>query len=147
LYAGQPGYSRKLDRDGDGVACETGSGGGVASAPVPFVPAAPPVEPTSPPIAAGGALTVVVDWTGTDCLDISIPSQSNPRTLETVNQCGGHVEFQQAPATSDSYVGADPSIGTAATLSCEIKDGRLVDSGTQGDGHDVTCLTTASALA
>ncbi|WP_260858430.1 excalibur calcium-binding domain-containing protein [Dermacoccus nishinomiyaensis] len=22
LYAGQPGYSRKLDRDGDGVACE-----------------------------------------------------------------------------------------------------------------------------
>ena len=26
LYAGQPGYSRKLDRDGDGVACETGGG-------------------------------------------------------------------------------------------------------------------------
>ncbi|MGN0109764.1 MAG: excalibur calcium-binding domain-containing protein, partial [Bifidobacterium sp.] len=22
LYQGQPGYSRKLDRDGDGVACE-----------------------------------------------------------------------------------------------------------------------------
>jgi hypothetical protein len=22
IYAGQPGYSRKLDRDGDGVACE-----------------------------------------------------------------------------------------------------------------------------
>ncbi|WP_221620124.1 excalibur calcium-binding domain-containing protein [Streptococcus minor] len=22
LYVGQPGYSRKLDRDGDGVACE-----------------------------------------------------------------------------------------------------------------------------
>ncbi|WP_323374242.1 excalibur calcium-binding domain-containing protein [Corynebacterium pygosceleis] len=22
LYAGSPGYSRKLDRDGDGVACE-----------------------------------------------------------------------------------------------------------------------------
>ncbi|MEU4836865.1 excalibur calcium-binding domain-containing protein [Nocardia testacea] len=22
LYSGQPGYSRKLDRDGDGVACE-----------------------------------------------------------------------------------------------------------------------------
>lgn len=22
LYAGEPGYSRKLDRDGDGVACE-----------------------------------------------------------------------------------------------------------------------------
>ena len=23
LYAGQPGYAKKLDRDGDGVACET----------------------------------------------------------------------------------------------------------------------------
>ncbi len=33
LYAGQPGYSRKLDRDGDGVACEAG------------VPAAPPAVP------------------------------------------------------------------------------------------------------
>ncbi|WP_433471647.1 excalibur calcium-binding domain-containing protein [Saccharomonospora azurea] len=22
MYAGEPGYSRKLDRDGDGVACE-----------------------------------------------------------------------------------------------------------------------------
>ncbi|APG93506.1 excalibur calcium-binding domain-containing protein [Sinorhizobium americanum] len=22
IYAGEPGYSRKLDRDGDGVACE-----------------------------------------------------------------------------------------------------------------------------
>jgi micrococcal nuclease len=22
IYEGQPGYSRKLDRDGDGVACE-----------------------------------------------------------------------------------------------------------------------------
>lgn len=22
IYAGQPGYSRKLDRDGDGIACE-----------------------------------------------------------------------------------------------------------------------------
>ena len=26
LYAGQPGYSTKLDRDRDGVACESGSG-------------------------------------------------------------------------------------------------------------------------
>ena len=36
LYAGQPGYSTKLDRDGDGVACESGSGsnGGSVAAPV-----------------------------------------------------------------------------------------------------------------
>lgn len=30
LYAGQPGYSKKLDRDGDGVACE-GPGGAPAA--------------------------------------------------------------------------------------------------------------------
>ncbi|MFC6332163.1 excalibur calcium-binding domain-containing protein [Paenibacillus septentrionalis] len=23
LYEGEPGYSKKLDRDGDGIACET----------------------------------------------------------------------------------------------------------------------------
>lgn len=40
VYAGQPGYSTKLDRDGDGVACETDGGGG--SAPAPASPSAPP---------------------------------------------------------------------------------------------------------
>src|SRR5690349_7421382 len=60
IYAGQPGYSRKLDRDGDGVACETGggstySGGFGASAPSPYggvpyapAPAAPAPVPASP---------------------------------------------------------------------------------------------------
>ncbi|BCI80096.1 excalibur calcium-binding domain-containing protein [Mycobacterium sp. SMC-18] len=28
LYVGEPGYSRKLDRDGDGVACETATSSG-----------------------------------------------------------------------------------------------------------------------
>lgn len=41
LYAGQPGYSRKLDRDGDGVACEGGSTGGGNTNPP---PPAPPVK-------------------------------------------------------------------------------------------------------
>ncbi|MBM9506988.1 excalibur calcium-binding domain-containing protein [Streptomyces sp. KK5PA1] len=31
IYAGQPGYSRRLDRDGDGIACETGGGSSSSS--------------------------------------------------------------------------------------------------------------------
>jgi Excalibur calcium-binding domain len=31
LYVGDPGYSRKLDRDGDGIACEAGSTSGPSS--------------------------------------------------------------------------------------------------------------------
>ncbi|WP_155946605.1 hypothetical protein [Mycobacterium sp. URHD0025] len=37
--------------------------------------------------------------------------------------------------------------GDAGSLSCEILDGRLMDSGIAGDGHDVNCLTRASALS
>lgn len=68
LYAGQPGYSRNLDRDGDGVACETGSGGGVYVPVAPFVPApntpaSPPAPlPTSAPSPAAAPTEVCYDW-------------------------------------------------------------------------------------
>lgn len=52
LYAGQPGYSTKLDRDGDGVACETDGSGGGGSAPAPVVS----VPPSAPPVAVQYAL-------------------------------------------------------------------------------------------
>lgn len=50
LYTGQPGYSSKLDRDGDGVACEQGSGAGGYAPAMPFVPA--PAAPAPPVVAA-----------------------------------------------------------------------------------------------
>lgn len=144
LYAGQPGYSSKLDRDGDGVACETG-GGGSASAtgglPLYGTPAAP--TPAAPP-AAGGVFTTVVNWAGADCIEITAPDGATG-TLQTATHCGGRATFS-ASGTGDQMVGADPVIGDATMLACEILAGRLVDSGTAGDGHDVNCLTPAGAL-
>lgn len=70
IYAGQPGYSRKLDRDGDGVACESGSGGAYLPA-MPFIPApaqtAPPVvsTPVAEPVPARDTATpteTCTDW-------------------------------------------------------------------------------------
>ena len=51
LYAGQPGYSTKLDRDRDGVACESGSGSGGGSVAAPFIPMPPPVYAPAPVLA------------------------------------------------------------------------------------------------
>ena len=73
IYAGQPGYSRKLDRDGDGIACDAGSGSGyvpqVPSVPAPPAVIAPPVvvapEAEAAPDTASGAGTPVetcTDW-------------------------------------------------------------------------------------
>ncbi|TFV55503.1 excalibur calcium-binding domain-containing protein [Mycobacterium sp. PS03-16] len=153
LYAGQPGYSRKLDRDGDGVACETGGGGGgpvfVPAAPVPVAPAQPAPSSSPAPVPASGAAgpNVVVDWTGTDCIDITVPAADYPSRV-VVNRCGGHAEFtQDPPAKPESLIGADPAMGSAATVSCEIREARLLDSGVAGDGHDVNCLTTVGQLS
>jgi hypothetical protein len=46
--------------------------------------------------------------------------------------------------SADQMVGADPSMGSAANLSCEIKEDRLTDAGTAGDAHDVNCLKLSS---
>ena len=51
LYAGQPGYSTKLDRDRDGVACESGSGSSGGSIAAPFIPMPPPVYAPAPALA------------------------------------------------------------------------------------------------
>lgn len=153
LYAGQPGYSRKLDRDGDGVACESGgSGGAPVYAPAPFVPAAPststtaaPVAPT--PLAGTASLVTVVDWTGADCIDITVPVDSDRTTTQVTNRCGGHAEFPQSAGDPTWWVGADPAIGAAATLSCEIQADVLVDSGVANDGQDVNCLVKVDQLS
>ncbi|MCV7066398.1 hypothetical protein H7H51_12875 [Mycolicibacterium farcinogenes] len=94
--------------------------------------------------AAGPGYTTVVTWTGADCIDITAPSGAG--TLQTVLHCGGRAELV-SNGVGDQMVGADPIIGDAGSLSCEILDGRLMDSGIAGDGHDVNCLTRASALS
>ncbi|ALR11060.1 hypothetical protein BST43_05660 [Mycobacteroides saopaulense] len=154
LYRGQPGYSSKLDRDGDGVACESGSSGYSPGQSVP-APAIPPIQvpqsistPTPAPglVSAGGTdYETVVTWTGTDCIDITAPDASPARVLGTTNHCGGRTQFTQG-ATGSQLVGADPIMGSAESITCEILVGRLRDSGTRGDGHDVNCLTRADSL-
>ena len=72
LYAGQPGYSRKLDRDGDGVACEQGGSGGGYLPAAPFVgapdtevsrpPAAPPSTVSLSPASAATPSETCDDW-------------------------------------------------------------------------------------
>ncbi|WP_286175111.1 excalibur calcium-binding domain-containing protein [Mycobacterium sp. DL99] len=154
LYAGQPGYSTKLDRDGDGVACETGGGSasgggglplydGNGSGPAATGPAAP--VPAVPATTAGGGYTTVVRWTGANCIDITAPS-GPAGTLLTGTHCGGQATLFSS-GVGDQMVGADPIIGDAGSLACEILSGRLTDSGIAGDGHDVNCLTRASALS
>jgi hypothetical protein len=158
LYAGQPGYSRALDRDGDGVACETGGGGRL---PLPEVgapgatvaPLAPStVAPSGPPIATGpttGAAvvyTTVVHWTGADCIEITAPNEAAGGVLQTGSYCGGAARFFISPTTPDQMVGADPVMGSARSASCEILTNLLKDSGTAGDGHDINCLTRADAV-
>ncbi|MBF9328180.1 excalibur calcium-binding domain-containing protein [Mycobacteroides chelonae] len=156
LYRGQPGYSSKLDRDGDGVACETGSSGSAPgqSVPAPAIPTMQAPQPVSTPIPAPGLLSgggdgasyeTLVTWTGTDCIDITAPDSSPARVLTTTNHCGGTTRFTQS-ANGSQLVGADPIMGSAESITCEILVGRLRDSGTRGDGHDVNCLTRADSL-
>lgn len=150
LYRGQPGYSSKLDRDGDGVACETGSSGHSPgqSIPAPAIPSASVPQPVPAPLLPSGgseAYETVVNWTGTDCIDITAPDSSPAGVLATSNHCGGIARFSHE-ANSSQLVGADPIMGAAESITCEILVGRLRDSGTRGDGHDVNCLTRADTL-
>ncbi|AMU65006.1 excalibur calcium-binding domain-containing protein [Mycobacteroides abscessus] len=150
LYRGQPGYSSKLDRDGDGVACETGSSGYSPgqSIPAPAIPSASVPQPVPAPLLPSGGSEVyetVVNWTGTDCIDITAPDSSPAGVLATSNRCGGIARFSHE-ANSSQLVGADPIMGAAESITCEILVGRLRDSGTRGDGHDVNCLTRADTL-
>ncbi|PEG60014.1 excalibur calcium-binding domain-containing protein [Mycolicibacterium boenickei] len=146
LYAGQPGYSAKLDRDGDGIACETGGGsvsGSVSGGGgLPLYGSAPA---QAGPATSGTGYTTVVRWTGANCIDITAPSGS-AGTLQTGSHCGGQATLFSS-GVGDQMIGADPAIGDASSLSCEILTGRLMDSGTAGDGRDVNCLTRPSALS
>nr|WP_309224076.1 MULTISPECIES: excalibur calcium-binding domain-containing protein [unclassified Mycobacteroides] len=153
IYRGQPGYSSKLDRDGDGVACESGSSRYSPSQSIP-APAIPPTQVPQPvstptpapgPLSGGGSYETVVNWTGTDCIDITAPDASAAGVLSTTNHCGGAARFSQG-ASGSQLVGADPIMGSAESITCEILAGRLHDSGTRGDGHDVNCLARADSL-
>lgn len=156
LYAGQPGYGRKLDLDGDGIACERrgsersetsgSSAPGVRRLAIAGTPSAaiPSVQAPAVPATGRRSYTTIVRWTGTDCIHITAPT-GTPGALQTSAHCGGHATLFSS-GVGDELVGADPILGDAASVACEILGGRSMDSGTAGDGHDVKCLTPASTL-
>lgn len=88
----------------------------------------------------------LVSWTGTGCIDITSPQIANRYFLTTETICdpndqAGYIAFQ----LPGEWIGADPIMGNATTISCEVYiDGVLsyVDLAVRGDGSDVNCLGT-----
>jgi hypothetical protein len=68
LYAGQPGYSSKLDRDSDGVACESGTSSGGAVLPAPTVDSPPTSTPLPSPAPINNDLAVSTAPTDQPCI-------------------------------------------------------------------------------
>jgi hypothetical protein len=147
IYAGQPGYSSKLDGDGDGVACETGGGGGGPALPaMPSMPPSPamPGSPVIPP-AAAGHYTTIVTWSDTPCVEVVVPNYSE---MLHQNLCypeqAARLFHTAAPGQT---VGADPIMGAATAIACSVirdSDGAILfeDRAIAGDGSDVNCIIT-----
>lgn len=128
IYAGEPGYSSDLDADGDGVACEQGSGGSRGPA---------------MPLVSGRYVTTVV-WSDTPCVEVVVP---NYNEMLHQNLCdadqGGQFFHTAGPG---QLVGGDPIMGAASSMACSVMapDGTVIfeDAGVAGDGADVNCIIT-----
>jgi len=97
----------------------------------------------SPPATTRGVVTYL-NWSGTDCIDIRRANQSNPTEVVTEPVCTytGQWFFPEKRTTGQLY-GADPIMGSATEITCNVKvDGVLVASeyAAAGDGHDANCL-------
>jgi Excalibur calcium-binding domain len=135
IFAGQPGYSLDLDADGDGVACEQGSG------------ARPPVITGSPVIpSAAGRYTTTIAWGDSPCIEAVVPNYSEmPHQMFCDPDQSTQFFHTAAPG---QLVGADPIMGSASSIACSVMrdyDGALVieDAAGTGDGTDVNCIIPA----
>jgi hypothetical protein len=129
IYAGQPGYSSDLDRDGDGVACEQG----VSSGPVAL----------APPVGATYLTTIV--WNGTQCIEAVVPNFTE-MLRQTFCSPDEGVQFHHTAAPGQ-LVGADPIMGAATSMSCSVitytpGPDLIRSTAVAGDGTDVNCLVT-----
>lgn len=88
----------------------------------------------------------VIFWTGAPCIDVEGPQIANKYQLTTNTICwptheGGYIAYQ----AEHEYIGANPIMGNATSISCQVYvDDMLVKSSiaTKGDGTDVNCLGT-----
>lgn len=139
LYAGQPGYSRNLDRDGDGVACESGSGGG-GYVPAPFVPApntptsAPP--PSLPPTPAPAPTSTPTETeTCTDWGKLRLDPVTSQEQV-----CGAI----SSPATVSYWIPAGPMPGGVQTAGAPCPGVQLFTFARSTDDYQVWCAEGTS---
>lgn len=85
-----------------------------------------------------------LNWSNSYCIDIRRANQSDPTQIETIPVCTGTGQwFYPEDRVSGQYYGADPMLGQATEITCNVKvDGNLVASNyaAAGDGHDANCL-------
>lgn len=138
IPAGDPDYGDWLDRDGDGIACESEWAGYT------------PVRPL-----LGGPRTYVtfVTWLGAPwCIPVRFP---NGPTITEQLLCDSdnvvptaHGNWITHTATPGQLIGVDPAMGGAELLQCVIEDDETDvelyrSSAHAGDGTDVNCLIPA----
>jgi hypothetical protein len=85
-----------------------------------------------------------LNWSGSNCIDIRRANQSDPSQIETIPVCTSTGQwFYPEERVSGQFYGADPMMGQATEITCNVKvDGTLVSSSyaAAGDGHDANCL-------
>jgi hypothetical protein len=140
IPAGDPDYGSWLDRDGDGVACESSNAG--------YMPAAPLMAPPR-------VFTTFIVWLDVDCIMVRYPAwtqmvdqsvcDSDPVSSQGMISHGNWIDHT---ASRGQLIGADPVMGDATMLSCKVVDQTTdltlkEDRASAGDGHDVNCIMPA----
>ncbi|WP_007468431.1 excalibur calcium-binding domain-containing protein [Segniliparus rugosus] len=147
LYRGDPGYSSKLDRDGDGVACEGGSGssGRRGSAPPVPTPAAPtPAAPTIAPLASAvpPATSSAASPAGCSAPILDAPCCNAERFIFGKGPNGEQLACAYAGNTTPRWVSAASFVGTKTRGSaCSFHTDGTAET---PDGIALICVGDAS---
>ena len=94
------------------------------------------------PDPGGAWITSTVTWTGKDCIGVNYPDLDNRFFTDYGTICGG-VSRVTYWASDGQYVGADPVMGPASSVSCSLMINATLDnadSAVAHDGHDANCL-------
>lgn len=95
-----------------------------------------------PTIIPGITVMTIVKWSGTDCIGVRTATGQHD-VCDPNQQPRNEALVEHGKAVGD-LVGADPVMGRAAWVGCELYlNGNLTmsDVALAGDGSDVTCLT------
>ena len=69
---------------------------------------------------SGAWITSTVTWTGKDCIGVNCPDHDNRYFTDYGTICGG-VSRVTYWAELGQYIGADPVMGPASSVSCSLK--------------------------